>query len=173
MRDRWATPQWTVRTDASTTGCGGMLIDQLGNIVRWYAAAFTPEMLKPLGIPAGEPGRMTAYELLALLVALRTWQPYLRKCRIGVLVQLDSESALRVVSKLASSEPVVNRLAAEISLLIEQGGMEAVEGQHWRNIINIEADALSRLEEGYEVPERLRDLPRDRAPDPKQLYQVF
>lgn len=116
---------------------------------------------------------MTAYELLALLVALRTWQPYLRKCRIGVLVQLDSESALRVVSKLASSEPVVNRLAAEISLLIEQGGMEAVEGQHWRNIINIEADALSRLEEGYEVPERLRDLPRDRAPDPKQLYQVF
>ena len=173
LRDRWATPQWTVRTDASTTGCGGMLIDQLGNIVRWYAAAFTPEMLKPLGIPAGEPGRMTAYELLALLVALRTWQPYLRKCRIGVLVQLDSESALRVVSKLASSEPVVNRLAAEISLLIEQGGMEAVEGQHWRNIINIEADALSRLEEGYEVPERLRDLPRDRAPDPKQLYQVF
>ena len=87
-------------------------------------------------------------------------------------MQLDSESALRVVAKLASSEPVVNRLAAEISLLIEQGGMEAVEGQRWRNIINIEADALSRLQEGYEVPERLQGLPRDHVPAAAELFKL-
>ena len=172
LRDRRARPQWTLRTDASTTGAGGLLLDQQGQIVRWFATPFTPEVLEPLGIPAGEPGRMTAYELLALLIAMRTWRKQLHKCRIGVLVQLDSESALRVVAKLASSEPVVNRLAAEISLLIEQGGMEAVEGQHWRNIINIEADALSRLQEGYEVPERLQGLPRDHVPAAAELFKL-
>ena len=172
LRDRWAHPQWTLRTDASTTGGGGILFNQQGNPVRWFATPFSPELLKPLGIPAGEPGRMTAYELLALLLAFHIWHKWLQKCRVGVLVQLDSESALRVVAKLASSEPVVNRLAAEISLLVEQGGMDTVEGQHWRNVINIEADALSRLQEGYEVPARLHGLPQDQAPPAEELFQV-
>ncbi len=76
------------------------------------------------------------------------------------------------MAKLASPEPVVNRLAAEIALVAEQGGMDAVEGQHWRNIVNIEADALSRLQEGYEIPVRLRGLPRDHTPTGDKLFQV-
>ena len=143
-----------------------------GHAARWFSTPLGPDTLDPLGIPAGEPGRMTAYELLALLMAMCTWSRLLAQCRIGVLVQLDSESALRVVAKLASPEPVVNRLAAEIALVVEQGGMDTVEGQHWRNIVNIEADALSRLQEGYEVPARLRGLPRDRTPTGDKLFRV-
>lgn len=87
-----------------------------------------------------------------------------------MVAQLDSESALRVAVKLASPDKVINRVAAELSLTLEQWGLETLTGQHWRNIINIEADALSRLQEGYEVPERLRALPRD---DVETIYKKF
>ena len=86
------------------------------------------------------------------------------------MAQLDSESALRVAVKLASSDKVTNRLAAELSLTLEQWGLEALTGQHWRNVINIEADALSRLHEDYEIPARLQRLPRD---DVEATYKDF
>ena len=92
------------------------------------------------------------------------WKAQLKKCRLGITVQLDSESALRVAVKLASPNPKANLLAAELALRAEQFGLETYLGQHWRNTINLEADALSRLEEGKRVPLRLQRLPRDSVP---------
>ena len=173
VQDRTAEIKWILRTDASTTGCGGMLLHPGGKASRWFAVSFSSGVLKPLGIPPGEPGRMTAYELLAVLIGLRTWAPYLKGCRVQVQAQLDSESALRVIAKMASPEPVVNRLAAEVALLCEQYVLDAIEGEHWRNILNIEADALSRLDEGYQVPQRLQQVPRDEPPPVSDLFQVI
>ena len=51
------------------------------------------------------------------------------------MAQLDSESALRVAVKLASPDKVINRLAAELALTLEQWGLDALTGQHWRNVI--------------------------------------
>lgn len=119
------------------------------------------QQLTRLQVNAGEPGLMTIYELLALVVSLNIWRPYLRGCRLGLVAQLDNEAALRVAVKLASPRPKVNRLAAELALQLEIVGAEAVTGHHWRNILNIEADALSRLTEGKDIPLRLRTLPRD------------
>ena len=107
---------------------------------------------------------MTVYELLGLLLSFIIWSPFLRKCRLGVMAQLDSESALGVAVKLASPHPKANLVAAELALRTEQLGIEAVLGQHWANPINIEADALSRLEEGKQIPPRLLPLPRDSLP---------
>ena len=44
---------------------------------------------------------MAVYQLLALLLSLTVWQRLFRHCRLGLLVLLDSEFALRVVIKLA------------------------------------------------------------------------
>jgi len=107
---------------------------------------------------------MTVYELLALLISIIIWGDRIRNCRLGITAQLDSESALSVAVKLASPNPKANLLAAELALRVEQLGLEALFGQHWRNTINLEADALSRLEEGKSVPPRLRPLPRDEVP---------
>lgn len=109
---------------------------------------------------------MAVYQLLALLLSLTVWQHLFRHCRLGLLVLLDSEFALRVVIKLASPHPVLNRLAAELALCLEDLQAEASTGQHWRNTVNIEADALSRLQEGKEVHHRLKYLPREHAPAP-------
>eukprot|EP00435_Cladocopium_sp_Y103_P029802 s477_g7.t1 len=163
VADRYAHPQWVIRTDASISGMGGILLNQRGEPVRWWAGPLHPATLQELNVPAGEPGLMTVYELLAVVTSLHIWQRFFRQCRLGLLVQLDSESALRVAVKLASPHPVVNRLAAEMSLRLESLNAEALTGQHWRNVINLAADALSRLAEGKEVPARLRCLPRDQA----------
>ena len=169
-RDRASRPSWIIRTDASTTGAGGILLTASGKPVRWWAHPLEAKLLDPLGVKAGEPGKMTTYEILALLISLRTWSTHIRNHRIGVLVQLDSESALRVATKLASPHPVVNRLAAEVALCLENLRLETITGQHWRNVINIEADALSRLQEGYSVPSRLQKLPRDNIVPTSELF---
>ena len=169
-RDRASRPSWIIRTDASTTGAGGILLTASGKPVRWWAHPLEANLLDPLGVKAGEPGKMTTYEILALLISLRTWSTHIRNHRIGVLVQLDSESALRVATKLASPHPVVNRLAAEVALCLENLRLETITGQHWRNVINIEADALSRLQEGYSVPSRLQKLPRDNIVPTSELF---
>ena len=169
-KDRLAHPSWIIRTDASTTGVGGILLTAKGVPVRWWAHPLTEELLSPLKVKAGEPGKMTTYELLALLISLRTWSTFIQNHRISVLIQLDSESALRVAAKLASPHPVVNRLAAEVALCLENLHLDTITGQHWRNVINIEADALSRLQEGYSVPARLQKLPRDNIVPTSELY---
>eukprot|EP00435_Cladocopium_sp_Y103_P023546 s1002_g5.t1 len=58
--------------------------------------------LQGLDITTGEPGLMTIYELLALLLAMHVWKRYLQRCRIGILVQLDNEAAIRIAVKMAS-----------------------------------------------------------------------
>ena len=170
LRDRFAYPSGIIRTDASTTGAGGILLTPAGKPVRWWAHPFTPDLMDPLGVKAGDPGKMTTYEILALLISLRTWGACVRNHRIGVLVQLDSESALQVATKMASPHPVVNRLAAELALCVENLRLETLTGQHWRNVVNIEADALSRLQEGYAVPLRLQKLPRDEIVPTSELF---
>ena len=107
---------------------------------------------------------MTVYELLALLFSVIIWGDRVRNCRLGITAQLDSESALRIAVKLASPNPKANLVAAELALRTEQLGLDTILGQHWRNTINLEADALSRLAEGKTVPARLQPLPQDQLP---------
>eukprot|EP00435_Cladocopium_sp_Y103_P041707 s3444_g11.t1 len=162
--DRTAFPQWYVRTDASTTGLGGILLDAKGRPVRWWASLIPTQALAHLKIDTGDPGLMTTYELLALLLSVIIWTPFLKHCRLGLMVQLDSESALYVAAKLASPHPKANLVAAELALRTEQLGIEAILGQHWPNYINTTADALSRLAEGKVIPPGLLHLPRDHLP---------
>lgn len=175
--DQWSQPQWLVtrlvRTDASTTGAGAALFDANRNPVRWWSVGFDAALLQPLGLVAGEPGLMTAYEVLALLIAAFTWAPLLRGCRLGIVAQLDSESALGVAVKLASPHPLVNQLAAELALQLEVLGADALSAEHYRNLLNIEADALTRLREGKQVPGRLAGLPRDAIPAPLPYLRLL
>ena len=66
--------------------------------------------------------------------------------------------------KLASPKPVLNALAAEAALVLEEIGTDIVVGQHYRGILNVEADALSRLTEGKSIPASLAHLQASKAP---------
>ena len=108
VQDKYARPQWTIRTDASTTGLGGILFDRQGQPVRYWAEPMPTEALEHLKIQTGEPGLMTVYELLALLISVVLWGGMLGKGRLSISAQLDNEAALRIAAKLASPHPKVN-----------------------------------------------------------------
>ena len=55
------------------------------------------------------------------------------------------------------------RTTQSIGLRSEIDGFE-YHTEHWRAVINFEADLLSRLEAGKELPESLRDVPPVQAP---------
>ena len=66
--------------------------------------------------------------------------------------------------KLASPRPLVNAVAAEITLMLEATRADLLVPQHFRGVLNVEADALSRLNEGKEVPRRLTHVHREVPP---------
>lgn len=53
----------------------------------------------------------------------------------------------------------MNSLCAEIILRVECAGI-FLEEEHYNGAINFESDALSRLEKGAQIPERLASVPR-------------
>ena len=152
--------QFFVRTDASTTGFGGILLSQEGVPLRYWHAELPPDVLATLGLPAGEPGHMTAYELLALFFSLVIWRRWLGNKAVAATAQLDNSSALKITAKLTSKEAICNRIAAEIALQVAWAQLHTFE--HYRSTLNVEADALSRVGEGKD--ERLRQVPRDSFP---------
>ena len=85
---------------------------------------------------------------------------------------MDNQSALTIATALSSKGDSSNHLAAEISLLLETLHIEALDPRHWRNTINIEADALSRLSEGKPLPRRLQGLPRDEIQCTLGLFEL-
>ena len=66
----------------------------------------------------------------------------------------------------------MNYLAAELSLLMEELDIELLEGAHYRGILNVEADALSRLTEGKKVPRSLALLKMTAPPSRDKVYQL-
>ena len=111
---------------------------------------------------------MTTYLHISLVV----WAKQLSRKRLGVAAELDSESALLIASKLSSSTATANRLAAEIALDCAQLDLDTILGDHFRGSLNVEADALSRLAEGKEIPQRLRPLPRASVPPAAELFRL-
>jgi hypothetical protein len=173
LSDRHRQCELLVRTDASTTGVGAILLTPAGYPVAWMADIIRSDDKKIIGFPnEGDPAWMCEAELLALLLALHAWKTRLSGKRMSFIVQMDSSSALNVALKLGSSVPTVNYLAAELSLLMEELDIELLEGAHYRGILNVEADALSRLTEGKKVPRSLAQLKMTAPPSRDKVYQL-
>ena len=154
-------PRLAVRTDASTTGMGAVLLDErTGAPIEFWADQLTAEDEALFGMARGDPAGMTVWELLAIVVSVRTWKNRLRGCQADIIVQADSLAALGAAMRMSSPVAVVNSLAAELALALEAAGADIILGSHIRGILNVQADALSRLGEGHEIPAALRGIPR-------------
>ena len=70
------------------------------------------------------------------------------------------EAALR----LSSGKPLMNAVAAEIALFLEDAGLEVTIAEHVKGTLNFITDALSRLEAGKALPQVLADVERVPAP---------
>ena len=157
--------RFVVRTDASTTGMGAVLFNAATlQPVQYWADCITAQDEIVWRAERNVSKHMALWELLTIVVSVRVWAPFLRGDLAEIRVQADSLAALGAAVKLTSPVPVLNELAMELALALESIGAEVTLGEHIRGILNVEADALSRLYEGAELPARLRCVPRTLAP---------
>jgi hypothetical protein len=164
-------PRFIIRTDASTTGMGAILFDaQTLEPVNFWADSITAQDEQVWRAEKGISGHMALWELLTLVVSVRIWAPFLRGDLAEVRVQADSMPALGAAVKMTSPTPVLNELAMELALALESIGAEVAVGEHIRGVLNVEADALSRLWEGAELPARLRCVRRTTAPSRQETW---
>ena len=164
LSERNATPIFHLRGDASTSGMGDILLDAHGNPVEYWADTISDLDLRRFKARRGDSAYMGEFELLRILVSLRIWGPKLRGLTGAFCVQADSKAALGTALKLASPRPLMNAIASEISLTLECFQIQALVGEHFRGSLNVEADALSRLNEGARLPKSLAHVIRASVP---------
>ena len=119
--------------------------------------------LEGSGSARGDPIYMAEWEILAILVSHKIGINHAKATQTQLVVQTDSTAAMGAASKLASPRPRVNAVAAEITPMLEATRADLLVPRHFRGAINVEADALSRLNEGKEVPRRLTCSSRSTA----------
>ena len=159
-------PAVRITTDASPEGLGGILV--INN--KLVAAIFYPLEEKDAQELLVEfaSSSQSVMEALAILVCLRRWGPKFKGSGVTLAVQADSVTALALTQKLGAkaSSPKLNFIGAELSLALEDFGIEEVRPVHIPGKANEEADFLSRPSQWKNtmMPEALTAV--DISPDP-------
>lgn len=97
-----------------------------------------------LAIEKGASSSQGVLEALCLLVALKHWRKRFTGHTVTLDAQSDSMVALALSQRLAASTPTLNWLGAEMSLALEEAGIEVFRSVHIPGKANVEADHLSR-----------------------------
>ena len=96
--------------------------------------------------------------VLAVVMAVKTWESTLATLPVTLSVRSDSMVALAVADKLASSAPALNFLGAELALILERLKVMDVSTMHIPGVLNLMADGLSRPHMRAEKPETLEKV---------------
>jgi len=162
-------------TDASPWGLGAVLVVQ-GVAKAFFGVALTVEDEVQLDIKIGEAACQQVVEALCILVALRTWADAWKLSRCVFGVRSDSVSALSLLLFCRAKGPTVGRIAREVALDLAEGIYRPKVGSHIPGVLNVSADALSRLfvpDGSYQIPDALAKVHRDHPPPRNaQFYRV-
>ena len=104
----------------------------------------------------GDPSFRAVWELLAILISLVTWGPMLQFGTVAC-VETDSEAAMIAAAKLSSNTANMNALAAEIGFRVVGS---QVDLRHISGVSDYEADAVSSLHVGKDLPAHLQSFQR-------------
>jgi hypothetical protein len=108
---------------------------------------------------------MTVFEALALLITLRVWANESRG--LSYAVRSDSAGTVHALSKLRSSNPSMNAVAAEVALDLAAHVYEPLMITHIPGVSNVIPDTLSRMFQpgtDYSLPMQLTQAIRVPAP---------
>eukprot|EP00434_Breviolum_minutum_P034288 symbB.v1.2.030341.t1/scaffold3410.1/size62789/2 len=145
--------------DASPEGLGAVLVVN-GAPVGALASPVDDYDVKLLAIEKGASSSQGVLEVLCLLVALKHWKKRFAGHVVTLDAQSDSMVALALSQRLAASSPTLNWLGAEMSLALEEAGVEVFRSVHIPGKANVEADHLSRpsIWSKVKLPEGLEPL---------------
>eukprot|EP00435_Cladocopium_sp_Y103_P026794 s2314_g6.t1 len=129
------TDGWEIITDACPWGIGGVLY-QHGVPKRWFSSPLTSELLQKFKAQVGDPAFNTAWEALALLVALRLWLTKFPRA-FTMRVKSDNVGALRMLLKLTSQSSALATIAREVALDIAGGNYQIGELMHVPGVTNV------------------------------------
>ncbi|HIG16147.1 MAG TPA: hypothetical protein EYQ31_01985 [Candidatus Handelsmanbacteria bacterium] len=138
-------PTMTIVVDASPWGMGGILYNTEAEPVAFFADTFTATDEEVLSATRGLSDHMTLWEGLTILVAMRTWREEDDHRSLLVYIKSDSLSACRMLLKLAARSPSCNVIAKELALDLSECAHPPILAEHIPGIVNVTADALSRL----------------------------
>ena len=154
--------------DASPWGLGAVLVTN-GVAIEMIEDIFTEHDHLVMETTAGSHEGQSAFEALAVLVAVRHWLPSRRDEPATVVLQSDSMAALGAAAKLGSPVPKINVIVRELALEMAEGSFEIDLYGHVPGDLNTWADALSRRQDPNgpkEVPPELAHLPVG-SPEPR------
>ena len=154
----------TVAVDASPWGMGGVLFDSQCDPKSWFATSITPEDTHRLQAIPGVCDFNTLWEALAILIALRLWGVGIKGANFHI--RSDSLAACGAFVKLASRNPNLNLIAAELALDLSELVYDISMFTHIPGVTNTLADPLSRLwaPSPSEVPKELSRVSEAKAP---------
>jgi hypothetical protein len=155
LAHRVAELRYTLRTDASPFGFGAILFFG-SSPVAWCADAWGQSDHAHLLATPGDAAWQAEWELLAILIAFDLWLPLL-KDEAACLMQSDATAALFATRRESGRTPAMNALCAEMALRAECA-MVDLRLEHYEGVLNFETDALSRLAQGTDIPERLHGI---------------
>eukprot|EP00971_Amphidinium_carterae_P125058 2477746-Amphidinium_carterae.1 len=115
---------------------------------------------KRCGAVIGRSDYTTTWELLAILVALRSWAKAGTHTRVAV--KSDSLSACRAFLKTTYKSPLLAPIARELAIDMALQCYQITEVVHIPGVSNTVADALSRLHapEPKRLPDAVKGLPQ-------------
>lgn len=141
---------YTVITDASTYGMGGVLLKG-HEPIEYFSIPIPGEFILRFNANTGDPRHMALWESLTLLIAARLW---LVRFPLGTVVRVraDNISALYMVLKCRAKSPALSVVAREIAMDQARSLYEFTLLKHVNAKENVIADALSRQFEPNPAP---------------------
>ena len=121
-------------------------------ITAFCTAAWSDEDRRRLKVAGlGDCSDQASFEAYMLLLACATWHKELTHQAGELRLTGDAEGVLRAVLSRRSRSPIINLIIMELQYLLGQT-MHDIYAVHVWSEDNHVADALSRLDEGYEMP---------------------
>ena len=163
VRARWAPLSLGLRTDASPYGLGAILFKiATGEVISYWADDLRDEDFKRFKAQRGDPAWQNEWEMLAVLASIVAFESDIAGEKF--LLQADNMTAIEAASRYKSTRPLINTMAGELALRMDKIRTEMTMAEHIPGILNVEADALSRLSVGKVLPRELREAHRLQAP---------
>ena len=155
----WRDPDKVVliQTDACPFGMGGFIMIA-GSYQAFWHDEITNEDCRLIGCTVGDPSFQSELELLALLVSLVVFRPWLQRgdsSEVAVVFRTDNTATIQAALQFQASSPIMMQLCAEMSLRLETMQVASVMAQHVPGALNVICDALSRLSQGAAFPSEL------------------